>query len=304
MKERVDAIIFGANGQDGRYLKIVLEKEGKKVDCISRSGDNIIGDIGNYSFVEEQIKTKQPRYIFNFAALSTTKHSALFENHQTICTGALNILEAARLHSPDSRIFISGSALQFKNNGAPINEQTEFDGSSPYSVSRIHTVYLARYFRNTFGLQTYVGYFFHHDSPFRSEKHLNQKIIQTVKRIGSGSKEKLELGNIDVKKEFNYALDIVEAVWVLMNQEKIYEVILGCGEAHSIKEWLEYCFHKIDRNWREYIILKENYVPEFDVLVSNPALIKSLGWRPKVDFHQLADIMFESSIEQLSENTR
>jgi GDPmannose 4,6-dehydratase len=298
MKDRIDVIIFGSNGQDGRYLKILSEKEGKKVDCISRSGTKIIGDIRNYSFVEEQIKKKQPRYIFDFAALSTTKHSALFENHQIICTGTLNILEAARLHCPESKIFISGSALQFKNDGNPIAEQAAFEGSSPYSVSRIHSVYAARYFRNAFGLQTYVGYFFHHDSPFRSEQHINQKIVQAVKRISLGSKEKLELGNIDVKKEFNYALDIVEAVCVLMNQGKIHEAVLGCGEAHSIKEWLEYCFHKIGKNWEDYVILKDNFISEFSILVSNPSLIKSLGWKPKVSFYQLADIMFDSNIEQ------
>jgi len=294
MKDRIDAIIFGSNGQDGRYLKSLLEKSGKKVDCISRSGTNLIGDIRDYKFVEEQIK-KQPKYIFNFAALSTTKHNALFENHQTICTGTLNILESARLHCPDSKIFVSGSALQFKNDGTPIDEQTPFEGSSPYSVSRIHSVYAARYFRNAFGLQTYVGYFFHHDSPFRSEQHVNQKIIQAVKRIDSGSKEKLELGNIDVKKEFNYASDLIEAIWILVNQNKIHEAVIGCGEAHSIKEWLECCFSKINKKWEDYVLLKDNFVPEFDTLVSNPSLIKSLGWKQKVNFHQLADLMMDDS---------
>ncbi|MDD8018420.1 MAG: GDP-mannose 4,6-dehydratase [Bacteroidota bacterium] len=294
MQNRIDAMIFGSNGQDGRYLKALLEKEGKKVDCISRSGENIIGNICDYGFVEEQIKKKQPRYIFNFAALSTVRHSALFENHQTICTGTLNILESARLHSPDSKIFISGSALQFKNNGYPIDEHAPFEASSPYSVSRIQSVYAARYFRNTFGLQTYVGYFFHHDSPLRSEQHMSQKIVQTVKRIQSGSKEKLEVGNIDVRKEFNYALDVVEAIWILVKQDKIHEAVIGCGEAHSIKEWIENCFSKINKDWKEYVILKDNFVPDFDILVSNPLVLKSLGWKQKVNFHQLADIMMDS----------
>jgi GDPmannose 4,6-dehydratase len=298
MKECTDAMIFGSNGQDGGYLKVLLEKEGKSIDCISRSGASTIGDIRDYSFVEEQIKNKRPKYIFNFAALSTTNHSALFDNHQTICTGTLNILEAARLHSPDTRIFISGSGLQFKNEGSPINEQTAFEGSSPYSISRIHSVYCARYFRSAFGLQTYVGYFFHHDSPLRSEKHINQRIVQTVKRIGLGSKEKLELGDITVKKEFNYAMDIVEAVWMLVRQDEIHEAVLGCGEAHSIKEWLEYCFNKIGKKWEDHVILKEKFVPEFNILISDPYKIKSLGWKPKVGFHGLADIMLESNISK------
>ena len=295
MKERIDAIIFGSSGQDGRYLKSLLGKKGIKVECISRSGENNIGDVGDYAFVEEQIKAKQPKYIFNFAALSTIKHSALFENHHTICTGTLNILESARLHCPSSKIFISGSAVQFRNDGNPIDEQTSFQGSSPYAVSRIHSVYSARYFRKTFGLQTYIGYLFHHDSPLRSEQHISQKIVQTVKRINAGSKEKLEMGNIEVKKEYNYALDVVEAIWILVNQNKIHEVVIGSGEAHSIKEWIEYCFNKINKNWEEYVLLKDNYTPEFNILVSNPSLIKSLGWKQKVNFHQLADIMLGES---------
>ena len=295
MKNRIDALIFGANGQDGRYLKQLLEKEGQHVDCISRTGENIIGDIRDYNFVEEQIKKKQPRYVFNFAALSSVKHSALFENHQTICTGTLNILESARLHCPDAKIFISGSALQFKNVGNPIDEQAEFDASSPYSVARIQSVYAARYFRDAFGMQIYVGYFFHHDSPVRQELHMSQKIVQAVKRINSGSSEKLEVGNIDIKKEFNYAGDTVEAVWILVNQTDVYEAVIGCGEAHSLKEWVEYCFGKINKNWKEYVVSKENFVPEFDILVSNPKLIKSLRWKPKVNFHQLADIMMSAS---------
>jgi GDPmannose 4,6-dehydratase len=291
MTDRLDAMIFGSNGQDGRYLQSFLEREGMTVGCISRTGENINGDIRDFAFVEEQIKSKHPKYIFNFAAVSTVKHSALFENHQTICTGTLNILESVRLHSPDSKVFISGSALQFKNDGTPIDEQTPFDASSPYSVSRIHSVYAARYFRNAFGLQTYAGYFFHHDSPLRSENHINQRIVQTIKRISEGSNEKLEVGNIDVKKEFNYAADVVEAVWTLVNQNKIHEAVIGSGEAHSIQEWIEYCFNKANRDWEKYVVVKDNYVPEFEILVSQPTVIKSLGWKSKVGFYELADIM-------------
>jgi GDPmannose 4,6-dehydratase len=133
-------------------------------------------------------------------------------------------------------------------------------------------------------LQTYVGYFFHHDSPFRSELHVNQKIIQATKRINSGSKEKLELGNIDVKKEFNYALDLVGAIWILINQDKIHEAVIGCGEAHSIKEWIEYCFSKINKKWEEYVLFKDDCVPEFNILVSNPSLIKALDGNKKLAF--------------------
>lgn len=119
------ALIFGATGQDGHYLTELLHKEKIKVVGVSRSSGDVNGDVSDYSFVESQIKYLQPRYIFHLAANSTIKHDALFENHETISTGTLNILEAVKRHSPDSRVFITGSGVQFKNIGKPIKETDE-----------------------------------------------------------------------------------------------------------------------------------------------------------------------------------
>jgi GDPmannose 4,6-dehydratase len=294
------AIIIGSNGQDGFYLSKLLNRENIEFLCISRNGTDIKGDVSDYNFIKDQIKSYQPNFIFLFAAKSTTRHEALFENHQTICTGTLNVLEAIRIYCSSAKVFLSGSAMQFKNNGLPIDEQTPFDASSPYSVARIQSVYAARYYRKAFGLQIYFGYFFNHDSPFRTEQHVNQKIIKAVKRIAAGSSEKLGLGNIDVKKEFNYAADIVEAIWILINQNEIFEAVLGSGKAYSIREWLEYCFYKIDKNWQDYVVIRQDYIPEYKILVSNPKRIRKLGWKGKVNFEQLADIMFEQNITNLT----
>ncbi len=288
-------MIFGSNGQDGYYLTKLFEREGIECICISRNGNTVHGDVGNYGLVEKQIKEYQPTHIFHFAAKSSTQHHSLFENHQTICTGTLNILEAVKLHCLSAKVFISGSAMQFKNNGLPIDEHTPFEASSAYAVARIHSVYAARYYRDKFGLQIYIGYFFNHDSPLRTEHHVNQKIVSAIKRISLGSKEKLELGNIDVKKEFSFAGDIVEAVWILVNQNTVFETVIGSGSAHSIKEWVEYCFNKIDKNWQDYVVIKNNFIPEYEILVSHPALIRSLGWKQRIDFYQLADVMMKDN---------
>lgn len=288
------AIVFGINGQDGHYLNKLLSLNRIVVIGVSRSNAEFIGDVADYSFVDSIIRHNQPDYIFHFAANSTTHHSALFENHNTISTGTLNILESVRLYCPRARVFLSGSAMQFKNEGLPIDEQTPFEANSPYSVARIQSVYAGRYYRSAFGLKVFLGYFFNHDSPLRSEKHVNQKIVRSVKRIANGSNEKLELGNINVKKEFNYAGDVVEAVWTLINQENIFEAIIGSGEAHSIQEFVEYCFKKINRNWEDHVIIKRDFKPDYDILVSNPELIRSIGWKPTFDFYKLADIMMES----------
>ena len=289
------ALIFGISGQDGFYLSELLQTINIEVLGVSRSqGDWIKGDVADFAFVEALIKTHQPNYIFHFAANSTTHHSALFNNHKAISTGTLNILECVRLHCPAAKVFLSGSAMQFKNEGLPIDEQTPFEASSPYSIARIQSVYAGRYYRSAFGLLVYFGYFFNHDSPLRSERHVNQKIVSSVKRIANGSTEKLELGNIDVKKEFNYAGDVVEAVWTLVNQDTVFEAIIGSGDAHSIQEWVECCFKKINKNWEDYVITNHDFIPDYKILVSNPELIRSIGWQPKVDFYKLVDITMET----------
>jgi len=288
------AIIFGANGQDGQYLSQLLQNKKIKVIGVSRSGKQWTkGDVADLHFVESLIKQHNPDYIFHFAAISTTKHSALFDNHKAISTGTLNILESVKKHCPKCKVFLSGSALQFKNKGLPIDEKTPFEANNPYSVARIQSVYAGRYYRNVFGLQVYVGYFFNHDSPLRGEQHVNQKIALSIKRIINGSNEKLELGNIDVKKEFNFAGDIVEAVWILVNQNIVYEAVIGSGKAYSIKNWLEYCFKKTNKKWQDFVTKKKDFVADYKILVSNPKLIKSIGWRPKVDFFKLADLMMK-----------
>lgn len=288
------SIIFGIDGQDGFYLTRLLQRMKVEVFGVSRSDTEWTkGDVADFAFVQETVKTHKPDFIFHFAANSATRHEALFENHNAISTGTLNILESVRLHCPSTKVFLSGSAMQFKNDGKPINEQTPFEASSPYSVARIHSVYAGRYFRQAFGMKIYVGYFFNHDSPLRSEQHVNQKIIAAAKRIAGGSAEKLELGNIDIQKEFNYAGDVVEAVWLLVNQDKIFEAVIGSGKTYSIKDWVEYCFRQINMNWKDHVVLKQDYVPEYKTLVSDPRLIKSIGWRPVVDFYKLADKMLK-----------
>lgn len=285
------AIIFGGNGQDGIFLERLLKENEVQSISIARSSSVYRGDVADFAFVKDALKTHRPDYIFHFAATSTTAHEALFENHEAISTGTINILEGARLFTPKAKVFISGSAMQFENNNFPINENTPFAASSPYSIARIHAVYAARYYREKFNLQTYVGYFFNHDSEFRSNRHINKKIIETVIRIGSGSKEVLEIGNYDVRKEFNYAGDIIQAVWLFINQDKIFEVVIGSGESHPIKEWIKLCFAGTGKNWKDFISIKPNFVSEYDVLVSDNTLLKSIGWAPRVSISQLVEIM-------------
>lgn len=288
-------IIFGISGQDGTYLKNLYENIGYEVIGVARSKGNWLeGTVTDRGFVVELIKKNQPLYIFHLAANSTTNHNALFENHETISTGTLNILEAARLHCPPAKIFLSGSAMQFKNSGLPINEQTEFTASSPYSVARIQSVYAGRYYREKFGMLVYVGYFFNHDSPMRNEHHVNQKIIKGLQRILKGDNNPIIVGNINVRKEFGFAGDAVRAIFKLVEQESVFEAVIGTGVAYSIKDWIELCFEIAGVNWEKHIVVENSFVPEYDILVSNPKLINSIGWKPKTDITELAKMMIEN----------
>ena len=288
------AIIFGINGQDGYYLSELLTGKNIEVIGVSRSENKnfIQGNVKDADFVTSLITKQQPDFVFHLAANSTTRHKALFENHETISTGTLNILEAIFKFSKHTKVFLSGSAVQFENRGLPINEQTAFAAGSAYAVSRIQSVYAGRYFRQL-GVQVYVGYFFHHDSPFRTEQHINQKIAMAVKRIAGGSTEKIEIGNMQVQKEFNYAGDMMQAVWTLVNQNNIYEAVIGSGKAYSIKDWITTCFNLINENATKYILESENFKPEYEILVSNPTLILNIGYQPKIDMPQLAKMMIK-----------
>ena len=284
------AIIFGANGQDGYYLNDLLSRKGVKVVGVSRSGPWVHGDVANYTTVEALVKQHQPQYIFHLAANSTTRHDALFENNNSIGTGSLNILETVKLHSPHTKVFLSGSGLQFKNVGQPIRETDPFEATSPYAVSRIQSLYAARYYRSL-GIRAYMGYFFNHESPRRPERHMSKKIACAAQRIKQGSNEQIEIGDISVKKEWTYAGDVVNAIYTLVSQEQVFESNLGSGEAYSIEDWLHECFSLIGRNWEEYVIKKEGFAAEYEVLVSDPHTIFSLGWRPEVSFSSLAKMM-------------
>ncbi len=287
------ALIFGANGQDGYYLNELCKLNGIETIGVSRTGDWVPGDVACYEQVESLIVLHQPTYVFHVAANSTTRHDALFENHETISTGALNVLEAVKRLCLGAKVFITGSGLQFKNTGAPISERDEFEASSPYSIARIQSVYAARYYR-TLGVRAYVGYLFHHESPLRKPNHVSKMIALAVQRISAGSNEIIELGDIDVQKEWAFAGDIAKGIYTLVNQDDVFEAVIGSGVAYSIKDWLELCFGIIGKDWHDHVRLREGFIPEYRRMVSDPSTIRSLGWSPDVRLPELAKMMVGS----------
>ena len=290
------AIVFGCNGQDGFYLTKLLNKKSIEVIAVNRPATHYDTDITNFESVASLVRLEKPDFIFHFAADSTTRHDAIFDNERVISLGTINILEAVKNYSPNTKVFISGSGLQFENQGRPISESDPFQARDPYSMSRIHSTYAARYYRK-FGLKIYIGYFFTHDSPRRTEIRVAKKITNFVSQIDNCGERKLLLGNIDVIKEWTFAADTVEAVYLLVNQDQIYEAVIGSGVGHSIKEFLEIAFSNVGKDWNDYVSVQTDFTPEYSMLVSNPSLIFSLGWRPKTSMQELATMMINEVSE-------
>jgi GDPmannose 4,6-dehydratase len=284
------AIIFGASGQDGFYLTQLLEQQGVSVIGVSRSGGFLNIDISDFGQVCDLVKKYRPDYIFHLAANSTTRHDAIFENHETIATGTLNILEAVHQYSPEIKVFISGSGLQFENKGIPIMETDPFEARDAYSISRIQSVYAARYFRRL-GLKVYVGYFFNHDSPRRTERHMAQKIVSAARRIAKGSEEKLLIGDLSVVKEWTFAGDVVKGIWLLVNQDVVTEANIGSGKGYSILDWVKLCFGIAGKDYQHYVQTEEVFKAEYRQLVCNNYRLLSLGFQQEVSFEALAAMM-------------
>jgi GDPmannose 4,6-dehydratase len=282
-------VIFGVSGQDGHYLTQFCVARGLTViGCARSDGPWVRADVSDYEQVLNVLKDARPQYIFHLAANSTTAHPAVFENHGSIATGSLNILESARRYAPDACIFLTGSGVQFRNVGAPISERDPFDATSPYAVARIHSVYAGRYYRSL-GSKVFVGYLFHHESPRRSSKHLTKIVADLALRVKGGSNEVLELGDLSVEKEYTFAGDVVEGIFALVSQDKVFEAAIGSGVAHSVRDWLDTCFRAVDRDWRRHIRIREGFVPEYKRLISDPSTIRGLGWSPRVSLSELAE---------------
>ncbi len=283
------AVVLGASGQDGHYLCGLLRQRGFDPIGVARSsGPWHVGDVGDRSFVGDLIRSSQPAYVFHLAANSSTDHETLFENHETIATGALNVLEAVRDNAPRARVFITGSGVQFRSSSSPVHESDPFEATSPYAVARIQSAYAARYYR-AMGMRAYVGYLFHHESPQRAERHVSQQVIRGLRRISNGDSDTLEISDPTVRREWLFAEDAMRGALALMNQESVFEATIGSGVAYSVEDWIAECALLLGVDRTDFtLVSKPDFTPEYRLLVSDPTTIRSIGWEPRVGFRELA----------------
>eukprot|EP00252_Welwitschia_mirabilis_P014819 TRINITY_DN3285_c0_g1_i2.p1 TRINITY_DN3285_c0_g1~~TRINITY_DN3285_c0_g1_i2.p1 ORF type:complete len:352 (+),score=47.68 TRINITY_DN3285_c0_g1_i2:477-1532(+) len=323
------ALITGITGQDGSYLTEFLLKKDYEVHGIIRRSSNFntqrldhiyidphnskarmklhYGDLTDASSLRRWVDAICPDEVYNLAAQSHVGVS--FENPDytadVVGTGALSLLEAVRIHVENTgrvvKYYQAGSSEMYGSTPPPQNESTPFHPRSPYAVSKVAAHWYTVNYREAYGLFACNGILFNHESPRRGENFVTRKITRAVGRIKIGLQKKLYLGNLKASRDWGFAGDYVEAMWLMLQQEKPDDYVVATEESHSVEEFLEEAFGYVGLNWKDHVHIDPRYFrpAEVDNLRGDSSKARSvLGWAPKVNFKQLVAMMVESDLER------
>lgn len=316
------ALITGITGQDGSYLaELLLEKGYKVCGLVRRSSvgntsrithildkiELIYGDIMDMGSLILAIQKSNPDEIYNLAAQSFVGSSFVMPvlTSQVTGLGALNLFEAARLTKKDAKIYQASSSEMFgKVRETPQNELTPFHPRSPYAFAKTFAHYSAVNYRESYDMFICSGILFNHESPRRGEEFVTRKISMGVAKIKLGLTKEIRLGNLESKRDWGFAGDYVIAMHAMLQQENPDDYVIGMGETHSIKEFLDKAFAEIGiADWSDYVKVDANFIrpAEVDVLIADATKAKSnLNWLPDHNFEQLVKMMVETDIRLLS----
>ena len=312
------ALVCGISGQDGAYLSKFLLSKGYKVWGTSRDVDGksfsnlqqlgILKNVKLVSMAPEDfrsvlvvLKQSKPDEIYFLAGQSSVGLSFNLpaETIQSISIGTLNILEAVRMLEPNIKVYTAGSSECYGNNGQLANEKTPFKPESPYAVAKTSAYWLVANYRQAYGLFACTGILFNHESPLRPERFVTQKIISTVKRIASGSKELLKLGRLDISRDWGWAPEYVEAMWLMLQLDSPQDFVIGTGESYQLQEFVEYAFSIKDLDWKNYVEIDVDLMRpnEISLIKADPNLaIDILNWRAKFKMKDVVERMMFSDI--------
>ncbi|MDE2026089.1 MAG: GDP-mannose 4,6-dehydratase [Patescibacteria group bacterium] len=315
------ALITGITGQDGSYLAELLLSKGYQVygmvrrlsvpnmENISHLADKIellSGDLLDQGSILDVVRESNPDEVYNLAAQSFVKASW----GQPVLTGEFTglavtrVLEAVRILKPDARFYQASSSEMFgKVTETPQKETTRFYPRSPYGVAKVYGHYITVNYRESYNLYACSGILFNHESPRRGEEFVTRKIAKAVAKISLGKQDKLELGNLDAKRDWGYAKDYVEAMWLMLQQEKAVDFVVAMGETHSIQEFVALAFGVVGiTDWQKYVVANSpKYLrpAEVDMLIGDASKAqKVLGWKPNTSFKELVEIMVKADIER------
>jgi len=325
------ALITGITGQDGSYLAELLLDKGYEVHGLKRRSSSLnttridhiyedqhkrgarfflhYGDLTDGSSLTGLLYDIRPHEIYNLGAQSHVKVS--FEIPEstadiTAC-GAVRLLEAIRRSGVASRFYQASSSEMFGSAPAPQCELTQFRPRSPYACAKLYAHSIMVNYRESYGMHASAGILFNHESPRRGETFVTRKISRAVAHIKAGLQTKLYLGNLDARRDWGYAPDYVRAMWWMLQQDEPDDYVIGTGEDHTVREFVEIAFACVGLDWREYVVIDPAYFrpAEVDHLRADPAKARRvLQWEPAITFEGLVAIMVDADMRETEDLVR
>jgi len=323
-------LITGITGQDGSYLAELLLSKGYEVHGIIRRASTFntsrlehlytdphtreaalklhYGDLSDASALARLIGRITPDEIYNLAAQSHVRVSFDSPEYTTdiTATGAVRLLEAIRETGIKPRFYQASSSEMFgKAQEIPQRETTPFYPRSPYGCAKVYAYWITVNYRESYGLFACNGILFNHESPRRGETFVTRKITRAIAHIVTGLQDKLYLGNLDAKRDWGYAREYVEAMWLMLQQAKPDDYVVATGETHSVREFLEAAFAHAGLDWRKHVEIDSNYYrpTEVDLLVGDASKAKKqLGWEPKTKFNDLVKLMVDADMQMVKDH--
>ncbi|HET8644751.1 MAG TPA: GDP-mannose 4,6-dehydratase [Vicinamibacteria bacterium] len=310
--------ITGITGQDGSYLAELLLEKGYEVHGLLRRSSSFntwridhirdrirlhYGDLVDQNSLVRTLAAVQPDEIYNLAAQSHVKVSFEMPEYTTDVTalGVLRLLDAVRELGLKARVYQAGSSEMYGLvQETPQSERTPFHPRSPYAVSKVYGHWMAINYRESYGMHVSNGILFNHESPRRGENFVTRKITMGLAAIKQGRTRQLRLGNLDAKRDWGYARDYVEAMWLMLQQERPDDYVVATGETHSVREFLQEAFDYAGLDWKDHVVVDPKYFrpAEVDLLLGDPTKARTaLGWTPRVTFKELVRLMVDADME-------
>jgi GDPmannose 4,6-dehydratase len=322
------ALITGLTGQDGSYLADLLLKKGYEVHGIIRRSSSFntgriehlyrdpheqgarlfshYGDLSDPVALTRLIYKLQPAEIYHLGAQSHVRVSFDIPEYTFDVTGGgtLRLLEAIRESEVQTRFYQASSSEMFGATPPPQNESTPFHPRSPYAVAKVAAYWATVNYREAYGMFAVNGILFNHESPRRGETFVTRKITRAVARIKAGLQDKLYMGNLDAERDWGYAPDFVEAMWLMLQTDQPDDYVVATGEKHSVREALEVAFAHAGLDYEEHVEIDPRYFrpSEVDSLLGDPTKAREkLGWEPKVRFRELVELMVDADVAELED---
>ena len=314
------ALITGITGQDGSYLAEFLLARGYDVVGMLRRSSTLNferihhiqdqlelaqGDLIDGASMIQVLEDHEPDEVYNLAAQSfvQTSFGQAVLTGETTALGVTRLLDAVRTVDPNIRFYQASSSEMFgKVHEVPQSEETPFYPRSPYGVAKVYGHWITVNYRESYDLHASSGILFNHESPRRGLEFVTRKITNAAARIKLGQQSELRLGNLDAQRDWGFAGDYVEAMWLMLQQDEPDDYVICTGETHSVREFCELAFGALDLNWEEFVVIDPKFYrpAEVDLLIGDRAKAdQKLGWQPQTSFEELVRMMVESDLKSL-----